>query len=211
MEQTNIIEEAEYNFAINSTEDSDELDDSNNQNPTKKEIRVGEGQTIAALGIGTVQIELLNTNGEVKKVNLNDCYYIPEMLASIVSLGRMLSGGAEVEHRQKASMLKTKKDKFAVKRKGNFFILQEYLPECHAIDDDPIKWHQRLAHPGKNRQLQLTGTEITQCETCIKHKLKKSPFKKGRTRATKYLQLIHVDLQGPIAPTSSTGKRYLFM
>ncbi|KZV93188.1 hypothetical protein EXIGLDRAFT_573732, partial [Exidia glandulosa HHB12029] len=43
----------------------------------------------------------------------------------------------------------------------------------------------------------LTGTQKF-CDACAIGKMKHLPFRRGRQRATKPLQLVHVDLCGPV-------------
>ena len=55
---------------------------------------------------------------------------------------------------------------------------------------------------------QLSVSSVT-CTNCINGKQHRDPIPKRSTwRATQKLELIHVDICGPIAPTSNSNKRY---
>jgi len=48
------------------------------------------------------------------------------------------------------------------------------------------------------------------CDDCMTGKQHRASFpKKTHWRATQILQLIHVDIRGPLTPNSNSGKRYL--
>lgn len=46
------------------------------------------------------------------------------------------------------------------------------------------------------------------CETCLKAKQVRTPFKNERVRATRPLEKIHTAVCGPIKPCTWDGKRY---
>ncbi|MBC7870646.1 MAG: DDE-type integrase/transposase/recombinase [Chitinophagaceae bacterium] len=82
-------------------------------------------------------------------------------------------------------------------------------------------WHRRLAHLGTNglRELpkmvldvpaHITESGICNCDTCVKGKLARKPFKPNVSRATRRLELVHSDLCGPM-PRSIGGGRYILV
>ena len=55
---------------------------------------------------------------------------------------------------------------------------------------------------------QLSASSVT-CTNCINGKQHHDPIpKKSTWRVTQKLELIHVDICGPITPTSNSNKRY---
>lgn len=73
-------------------------------------------------------------------------------------------------------------------------------------------WHQRLAHLNQRTILKMSSQQMvsgldilepnlpshTPCEGCILGKMHRTPFSKGRTRATEVGELIHSDVCGPM-------------
>ena len=61
---------------------------------------------------------------------------------------------------------------------------------------------QRYDENLKNVKIQ---DDILDCETSIRAKMERQPFKTNRQRAENSLQLIHTDIMGPISPKSYPG------
>jgi transposase InsO family protein len=92
-----------------------------------------------------------------------------------------------------------------------------------AEEKDPQLWHQRLGHIGYSSmqklidQQMVNGLPITAedvekaketCDTCHRNKLTRLPFKSSETQTSAPLELVHMDLCGPLPP--SLGKaRYI--
>ena len=82
-------------------------------------------------------------------------------------------------------------------------------------------WHRRLGHTnyGYVKQLHskdmVTGMKLSNmskpdpiCEPCLAGKMHANPFPTSHTRASKPLELVHVDLKGPIQVKSLAGYYY---
>lgn len=106
-----------------------------------------------------------------------------------------------------------------------FIVLAMSQPEknsCfYSTTSDPTHfWHCRfghLSHKGLRtlqfkemvRGLPQLSTSIVTCTDCMVGKQHKDPIpKKSSWRASQKLQLIHVDICGPISPSSNSKKRY---
>lgn len=83
-------------------------------------------------------------------------------------------------------------------------------------------WHQRLGHLNMHAMKMVksgsaTGVDfpddevVEPCIPCIKGKFTKQPFKKKGKRAKDILDLIHVDLCGPIPCASVSGSRFIML
>ena len=81
---------------------------------------------------------------------------------------------------------------------------------------DPLAiWHQRLAHPHQSVLRRLlpdvqASTEVSNCDVCIKAKMKQKFERNPVPRSTKPFELIHSDLCGPM-PSSLGGARYYIL
>ena len=96
---------------------------------------------------------------------------------------------------------------------------------CSRAKLDPTKlWHKRLGHIN-NRDLvhlvntkrvrdisRLSGERKPICDECMKGKQNKSSHKKVKEiRTIRSLELLHIDLMGPMHTKSRCGKRYVLM
>ena len=77
-------------------------------------------------------------------------------------------------------------------------------------------WHKRLGHISKERLQRLVKewilphldfTNLEVCVDCIKGKQTKHT-KKGATRSTKLLEIIHIDICGPFSTECFGGEKY---
>ena len=117
-------------------------------------------------------------------------------------------------------------------RKGNFFVA-DLLSGCKdevnrfyakASSDDSLLWHKRLSHLKFKTMNSLVKRELVRgrqqmeftqeglCEACQKGKSKKASHKGTDTSGiTEPLQLLHMDLFGPVNVMSLSKKRYALM
>jgi hypothetical protein len=87
------------------------------------------------------------------------------------------------------------------------------------------QWHDRLGHASEATLKQMAagavdglpefqqGECLRFCEGCVLGKQTRAPFKKADkgTRAKARLELVHVDLAGPMATESLGGSRYMMV
>ncbi|XP_075091631.1 uncharacterized protein LOC142171825 [Nicotiana tabacum] len=93
-----------------------------------------------------------------------------------------------------------------------------------AVDDDAELWHGRLGHASFSLLNKLIQKDLVHglpnskfkehkvCDACARGKHVKSLFKpKKEVRTSKPLELLHMDLCGPMRVPSRGGKRYIFV
>ncbi|MBW0473077.1 hypothetical protein O181_012792 [Austropuccinia psidii MF-1] len=70
-------------------------------------------------------------------------------------------------------------------------------------------WHQRLGHPG-NQIIKSMGLPIqsTPWPICDLNKIHKISFNRHFEWANKPVDCVHINLVGPISPSSLSGNRY---
>lgn len=83
-----------------------------------------------------------------------------------------------------------------------------------------MKWHRRLGHPGPERLLSLSraledtptltpsAVKSITCHPCLVSKSKRSTALQSTRKTTQPLELIHVDVLGPMRSESLSGKKY---
>ena len=92
-----------------------------------------------------------------------------------------------------------------------------YLAKKRKVSYETYLWHLRLVHINPNRIHGLVKSgilnslafdPIPMCESCLEGKMTKRPFKAKGYRATKPLELVHIDVCGPMRVQSRSGYEY---
>ena len=87
------------------------------------------------------------------------------------------------------------------------------------VDNDSATylWHCRLGHIGVKRMKKLHADGLLEslgyesfdtCESCLMGKMTKTPFSGTMERATDLLEIIHIDVCGPISVEARDGHHY---
>lgn len=206
-----------------------------------KQIKIGDGNFITAIGIGTVFV--LSFDGEEYiQVQLQSVLHVPDLKINLFSQGKALDKGVYMisdSHSAKFIHRNTKKIYAIAKREGKLFKMLFNLDksrilsksknenEC-CIADSNVKgkkknlmwWHERLAHQHfEHVKKLLTENEISWensadipfCEACIQGKHHRSPFKESESKSSEICNIIHADLCGPMEVTSIGKSRYMFL
>ena len=101
---------------------------------------------------------------------------------------------------------------------------QNDLTCLSALYEDVMLWHMRLGHASLSLLNKLVSKDLViglpsikyndgkACDACARGKQVKNSFKlKNCVSTTRPLEMLHVDLCGPMRITSRGGKRYLFV
>ena len=186
--------------------------------PAKHFIEMADGrcENNLARKRGNVSIDLIDENDNVHKCILYDALYVPTF-QNIFSVQAAVAKGSNVEFQPDSATLKTKNDtKFKINKRGKLYFLN--LCKSKSAGHSLEEWHALLGHCNKADVLKLEnvveGMTITdkkdfECEICCKGKMTQSRNRKPDKRASSALDLIHLDLEGPIEPPSSEGFRYV--
>ena len=102
------------------------------------------------------------------------------------------------------------------------FLLQNTLTCLSALNHDNILWHKRLSHASLSPLNKLVLRDLVVglptikyndgkvCDGCAKGKQVKNSFKSKRCVSTsRPLEVLHIDLCGPMRIMSRGGKRYV--
>lgn len=182
-------------------------------------ITAKQGEKMEALGSGQL---------ETQECILEDVDYVPDLTKNLLSVSKMTKNGAEVVfknetvtvYKNKVKILEGKRDENKLyvinmtKLKENVFLTE---------NANVNEWHKKLGHVSATNMLKLKSMseglnlkdhdiknfEKLICETCLKSKQTRKPFKEIRQRATRPLEIIHTDVCGPIEPTTWDGKKYV--
>jgi len=155
---------------------------------------------------------------------ISDVLYVPGINQNLFSVGQLIEKGYKVVFENNCCLIKDVNGHniFKIIMKGKSFALNPLEEEHTAF---PIKknitdiWHKRLGHY-HHRGLMLMKSKmmakdfpafddhISSCRTCHTSKLNRKPFPEATWRATRKLQLIHIDIAGPQRTPSLNGSLY---
>ena len=159
-----------------------------------------------------------------------DVYFISELKSNIISLGQATESGCDVRMRDDYLTLHDREGNLLVKSVRSRNRLYKVTMEvegtkCLQLEkvSDSTLWHARLGHVGLDAMKAMMNKEMVTgmpkiiieretCVSCLMGKQTRNSFPQATTyRATHILELIHVDLCGPISPSTAGGNRYIFV
>ncbi|MBW0538526.1 hypothetical protein O181_078241 [Austropuccinia psidii MF-1] len=142
---------------------------------------------------------------------------VPSVTSMLVSLGPYLNNGATLKGYKEGADLLDKHGKLILTTKivNNVLLIDTASPNlaCSAISGDPLTIHRTLGHPSVRVALKMhPGIDFSQlhCTSCSLSKSHCLPFAGTFPIPTQTLEVIHMDLCGPITPISRGGNRYIF-
>ncbi|RDB23168.1 hypothetical protein Hypma_009671 [Hypsizygus marmoreus] len=187
--------------------------------------------TINALGIGSVRLRI--SRGSY--LTLENVLYIPNSTVRLLSVQCLAKDSNVIAHFSAETCWLTNRSTNALVANGSLvsgkklYTLALYSPlAAHAYSAqhtvDLETWHRRLGHANYQALQDMARNGLVagmpasfpslppKCESCILGKQTKTPVPKVRAegrKATRKLEIVWVDLQGPNAVTSRTGNRYV--
>uniref|UniRef100_A0A8D9BGB4 Copia protein n=2 Tax=Cacopsylla melanoneura TaxID=428564 RepID=A0A8D9BGB4_9HEMI len=181
-------------------------------------VTANDGIKLIATKVGTVVTECFT---------IQNVLFVKGMKSNLLSVKRIERKGLKVTF-EDSQVVVSKGDKivFQMTSFGKMYMAKFKLKnvDCAAhkactTNEQNVLWHRRLGHPcdGKLGHLQKEGyiDSVQQkqrdilCETCIKGKQSRLPFKENLVKTHRVLELIHTDLCGPITPNTHDGKKYI--
>lgn len=202
----------------------------------KMSLAVGEKQC-SVEGKGTVQFVIKCKNGKFNLITLKDVLYNPNLRRNLLSGTKLERLGVSFSGNKGRVIVydKNKNFLFYATRKNDLYFLKptDYVTASSVKDssanvsanqvertDTSKLWHERFCHVNNeyisetSRNKSVNGLpEISKLtEDCISCKLAKSKrisFKSiGKIRSKHPLELLHMDLCGPLPVSSHAGNRY---
>ncbi|KAJ9557664.1 hypothetical protein OSB04_012278 [Centaurea solstitialis] len=180
------------------------------------QVRFGDGSRVSIAGKGTILLECKNGEQQV----VSEVYYIPALHSNILSLGQLTEIGYKVEMVDEYLRLRDEVGRLVMKvqrSKNRYKIaLQTTQPVCLLanLDDEAWVWHARLGHVNFRVIEWMVQKDLVRgvpsikhpeqvCEGCMVAKRTRRSFpKESLWRASRPVELIHVDLCGPITPST---------
>lgn len=162
------------------------------------DIEIADGTQLKSELRGTVKLTLKDKNAP--PVELINVLYVHGMTTNLVSVNAMVSKGATVNFKRGMCTIWHNQMKLVASATEN---LNYCLKATAKI------WHERLGHvhPDRLRKLQVPHKMNETCVTCIQNKQSATPFK-PKTYNYRPLDLLYMDVVGPIHPATPGGHKY---
>ena len=191
----------------------------------KSRVKFGDGSMIPYEGKGNIFVTL--KTGEI--LIIPNVLYLPDLKTNILSLGKLddqgcktfLSSGFLIVHDKSGKLLtKTKKTS------GNMYKMKININErCNLIEEKASEawlWHKRFCHHSFRTLQDMMRGDLVKglpqfqnpnevCAHCISGKHSRASFPYSVYRSLSVLEMMHMDICGPISPQKVGGKRYFFL
>eukprot|EP00963_Diacronema_lutheri_P002830 scaffold220_cov678-Pavlova_lutheri.AAC.1 len=172
--------------------------DVNTIEPFETEIEIADGNTLTAACKGTAKLTLKHESAP--SVHLENVLYIPGLATNLLSVNCMVAKGATVRFKQGVCTIWHNHMKLEAKLNEN---------KNYCLQATAKIWHQRLGHVHQDRarKLKIPYQLKETCKTCIENK---QSARKFQPKAYDYepLDLLYMDVVGPIYPTTPVGHKY---
>ncbi|MBW0494582.1 hypothetical protein O181_034297 [Austropuccinia psidii MF-1] len=171
------------------------------------EVATGDSQSqLRAIGIGKVTLKCND-----KIVKLENCLLVPSLKCNLISMMELFKNQLTVHRQNNTFSLISNNELLLTGEIINRLMYINYnLPSPLLTTSEKHHWHNRLGHPGP-AVLKYLGlfNEETSCLICETNKAHRLPFNHHFDPAPNPMDLIHIDLVGPITPPSLSGFKYL--
>ncbi|UYV71408.1 hypothetical protein LAZ67_8003037 [Cordylochernes scorpioides] len=188
-----------------------------------KTIKLADDSEIIYNAEGAIEIE-----GQNKLIRLNDLY-VEKLSGNLMSVNKLVDDNKKVLFDKDGGhiMEEDGEEILMAQRINDFYIIKTSAPE--EIPSQALKatlhtwndWHKRLGHLNEEYMKQMLknnsahnfntqSQNMDTCQVCIQAKHPRTPFKPVLyPQSTRPLDLIHIDLIGPIQEESIGGAKYV--
>jgi hypothetical protein len=191
-------------------------------------VTYGNGHKAVVTGVGNA---IIYTAEEPDGILLRNVLHVPEATYNLFSVPQAVKSGAAVEYTKDACVIKVGTRTVARAKcssDGLCYVGASGAGET-ALLTKPVEtaelWHRRFGHLGYDnlaklvKESMVTGMNIAApefsksgkeaCEPCIMAKMHRDPFPLSDSKSTEPLQLVHMDVCGPLETQSLGGSRYV--
>ncbi|XP_057444286.1 uncharacterized protein LOC130736472 [Lotus japonicus] len=190
----------------------------------KSFVTFGDGAKGKIRGIGKLS--------DTGSPNLDDVLLVEGLTANLISISQLCDQGLKVVFKQSGCVVKNKnKDVLmrGARSKDNCYMwtseTTSLSARCLMSKEDEVRiWHQKLGHLNLKSMKRIVAEEAVKgipklkiqegkvCGECqIGKQVKMSHQKLQHLTTSKVLELLHMDLMGPMQVESLGGKRYVFV
>ena len=160
---------------------------------------------------------LIKEKGSIKiteKISCDNAYYVEGLNYNLLSVSQLGNVGCKVEFGNKTGKIYDTNENLIGKgdqTRSNLFYLDMEDVSCLVVKvDDMCLWHKRLCHVNFDNLIsiskmkkvkglpKLKKPDNTMCKQCQLGKMTKSSFKSNTYTSKEVLELVHIELCGPI-------------
>lgn len=186
-------------------------------------VRFGNKECLHVAGVG--DISLITAEG---RIMLQNVLYVPDAAANLLSVPCATSHGAAVDFQAKTASINVGGRPVASAYKEDnlyiFYAATDIAAMAYSAKVESAElWHRRFGHLGYDNMAKLTGmvdgisttadqfnrAKGDKCEPCQLGKQHRLPFPTSEHVTTKPLELLHMDVCGPLPVPSVGGQRYI--
>lgn len=189
-----------------------------------KDIVIGDGTTIKALGYGDIDLEAYDGKQWID-TSLKNVLHVPNLKNNLFSMSTALDKGYKlISSSTECQFIKNNSVQAVAKRYGKMYIMLFRKTESNAmvgkVMSDLKEWHAKLGHQDINQVKNILrrheiiiegdGEEET-CVACLKGKQHKFPYPLSLHRAEKPGEILHMDIGGPVEEVSLGGAKFFLL
>jgi hypothetical protein len=199
----------------------------------EREIKFGNKGVLKATRVGMVELRCLTPVGEQVNI-LREVMFVQGVVENLCSVNKATELGAEFVFKQGVCQVFMRNEVvLRAEQKGGLFTICQpglsWRDSCLLMREakSPELWHRRLGHEGYENLAKMAEEELVSgvqvsgkafrekktlvCEPCILGKQTRESFPKESVseESTEPLQLVHMDVCGPMPKASKGGSKYL--
>ena len=192
-------------------------------------MKLGNGELISVKAIGPVVLFFENN----RTLCLEHCLFAPDFKRNLVSISCFVEHGLTIQFNSSVSIRSKSFFICSDDLMNNLYFLSplsydinvieivenehNHLAKKRKVSNETYLWHLRLSHINPNRIHGLVKSRILNslafepipmCESCLEGKMTERPFKAKGYHATKPLELVHIDVCGPMRVQARGGYEY---
>ena len=186
-------------------------------------VKFGDNSRIQIRGKGAIEVN--QNDGSI--LRLSSVLFVPQLEANILSLGRLDEEGYRmIMGDGKLTIFNPNRKLFAevYRSKGQLYLVKlSTVDQCMISTEDTSEewlWHSQFGHLNFHTLQEMSRKQSVEglppfvipsklCQRCVAGKHHRTSFSKKSTfQATEPLELIHIDICGPISPPILGGSRY---
>lgn len=192
-----------------------------------EKVTLGDGSSLSVTGEGTVDMDMLLSDGTRRGCALNRVLYVPELAYNLVSVSRAAEAGKTAHFTDTDCEFRNEEGETIARavRQGSLYYLKSAMKSQQSVnvvqaENNERLWHRRFGHLNEQSMQKLvkkqlvsqldydTSGEIGVCEACIGGKQCKNSFKSSKTVTSMPLELVHSDVCGKMGHKSIGGAEY---
>ncbi|KMQ91985.1 gag-pol polyprotein [Lasius niger] len=185
-------------------------------------IIVANDVSLSVQGTGDVKVKI-SLHGTIDQITVKDVLYVPGLSPNLLSVSEMTAKGLTLKFEAETCQILDSSNKImatATQINGAYRLDRPQVTaySCKEEEESAELWHRRLGHLGRTgmkllrdkhaKGLRFESPLREPCVICCKGKQHRQPHPSVNKRTKQVLELLHMDLCGPMENTSLGGSRY---